>query len=198
MRYLVLALCLAAGAGAARAENGTDPDWPCVQRKQPHLSLGQMWSGPEPDEAARELARTPEIAALADRLEQRRLPLAEAEAEIAEFARDADNQKLTALMVAIFDRIEPHRAALIAGIARYGHKQVDLAQRIEDHRAKMEQMQKAETPDFDAIDAEEERLDWDMRIFQDRQQALTYVCETPVILEQRVFALARAIAAGLR
>ncbi|KRW97145.1 hypothetical protein [Paracoccus sp. MKU1] len=196
MRYLVLALCLA--ATAVQAETGSDPDWPCVQRKQPHLSLGQMWIGPEPDEAARDLARTPEIAALADRLEQRRLPLPEAEAEIAEFAKSADNQKLTALMVAIFDRIEPHRAALIAGIARYGHKQVDLAQRIEDHRAKMEQMQKAEAPDFDAIDAEEERLDWDMRIFQDRQQALTYVCETPVILEQRVFALARAIAAGLQ
>ncbi|WJS85036.1 hypothetical protein [Paracoccus sp. TOH] len=200
MRYLVLALCLAvtATATAARAESGTDPDWPCVQRKQPHLSLGQMWSGPEPDEAARELARTPEIAALADRLEQRRLPLAEAEAEIAEFAKSADNRQLTALMVAIFDRIDPHRAALIAGIARYGNKQVDLAKRIQGHRDKMETMQKAEKPDFDAIDAEEQQLDWDTRIFQDRQQALTYVCETPVILEQRVFALARAIAAGLQ
>ncbi|WP_323009427.1 hypothetical protein [Paracoccus sp. (in: a-proteobacteria)] len=197
MKYLVLAVCLLA-APAAHAENGTDPDWPCVQRKQPHLSLGQMWSGPEPDEAARELARKPEIAALADRLEQRRLPLADAEAEIADFAKGADNEQLTALMVAIFDRVEPHRAALIAGIARYGHKQVDLAQRIEDHRGKMEEMQKAEAPDFDAIDAEEERLDWDMRIFQDRQQALTYVCETPVILEQRVFALARAVQAGLK
>jgi hypothetical protein len=53
-------------------------------------------------------------------------------------------------------------------------------------------------PDFDAIDKQEEQLDWDTRIFQDRQQALSYVCETPVILEQRVFALARAIAAGLK
>ncbi|WP_199258576.1 hypothetical protein [Paracoccus binzhouensis] len=200
MRYLVLALCLAAtgAATAVQAETGTDPDWPCIQRKQPHLSLGQMWSGPEPDDSVRELARTPEIAALADRLEQRRLPLAEAEAEIAAFARTADNRQLTALMVAIFDRIDPHRAALIAGIARYGNKQVDLARRIQEHRDKMEAMQKAETPDFDAIDAEEEQLDWDTRIFQDRQQALTYVCETPVILEQRVFALARAIAAGLK
>ena len=57
----------------------------------------------------------------------------------------------------------------------------------------------AEGPiNFDAIDAQEQKLDWDMRIFQDRQQALTYVCETPVILEQRVFALGRAIAAGLK
>ena len=47
------------------------------------------------------------------------------------------------------------------------------------------------------IDAAEAQLDWSTRIFQDRQQSLTYVCETPVILEQRAFALGRAIAAHL-
>lgn len=196
MKYLILTLALT--AGAAHAEGGTDPDWPCVQRKQPHLSLGQMWSGPQPDDAVRELARTPEIAALADRLEQRRLPVEEARSEAAAFAESADPQQVTALMVAIFDRVDPHRSALIDGIARYGHKQVDLAARIEGHREAMEAMEKAGEPDFDAIDAREKQLDWDMRIFQDRQQALTYVCETPVILEQRVFTLARALAAGLK
>ncbi len=196
MKYLIVALCLA--ATGAQAEGGADPDWPCIQRKQPNLSLAQMWSGPEPDDAIRELARTPQIANLADRLEQRRLALPDAEAEIAEYARTADNRQMTALMLAIFDRVDPHRSALIAGIARYGNKQVDLARRIEDHRAVMARMEKVENPDFDAIDAEEEKLDWDMRIFQDRQQALTYVCETPVILEQRVFALARAIQARMK
>lgn len=197
MKYLVLTASVLA-AGAAQAQTGTDPDWPCIQRKQPHLSLGQMWSGPEPDEAVRALARTPDIAALADRLEQRRMPLAEAEAEIAGFASAADNPQLTALMLAIFDRVEPHRTALIEGIARYGHKQVALAARIEEHRHKMAALEAAASPDFDAMDEQEKQLDWDMRIFQDRQQALSYVCETPVILEQRVFALARAIAAGLK
>lgn len=196
MKHWILAFCLI--AGAAHAESSTDPDWPCVQRKQPHLSLGQMWTGPEPDDAIRALAETPDIAALADRLEQRRLPIEEAQAQIADYAKTADNQHLAALMLAIFERVEPNRSALIAGIARYGNKQVDLSKQIEDHRAKMAEMQKAPKPDFDAIDAEEQKLDWDMRIFQDRQQSLTYVCETPVILEQRVFALARAIQAGLK
>ncbi|MFG6079636.1 hypothetical protein ACEUZ9_004878 [Paracoccus litorisediminis] len=197
MKFLIFAMSLAA-TGVAHAESGTDPDWPCIQRKQPHLSLGQMWTGPEPDDAVRELARSPDIAHLADRLEQRRLPIDQATAEIGTFAAQADNAKLTALMVAVLDRIEPQRSALISGIARYGHKQVDLAKRIEDHRAKMAEMEKAPSPDFDAIDEQEKQLDWDMRIFQDRQQSLTYVCETPVILEQRVFALARAIQAGLK
>ncbi|HWL57995.1 MAG TPA: hypothetical protein VNQ78_15135 [Paracoccus sp. (in: a-proteobacteria)] len=197
MKYLVLVASLVA-AGAAHAESSTDPDWPCVQRKQPHLSLGQMWTGPEATDAVRELAASADIGRLADRLEQRRLPVEDATAEIADFAKTADNDQLTALMVALFDRVEPHRTALISGIARYGNKQVDLAKRIEDHRGKMAEMEKAPKPDFDAVDAEEEKLDWDMRIFQDRQQALTYVCETPVILEQRLFALARAIQAGLK
>lgn len=200
MKRLALALLLAGLAATAGrgATSSTDPDWPCIQRRQPHLSLGQMWTGPEPDDGVRALARSPAIAALADRLEQRRLPLSDAEAAIADFAAKADNRQLTALMVALFDRIEARRNAVIAGIGRYGRRQVELGRRIEAHRARMAELEKAPAPDFDAIDAEEEQLDWDMRILQDRQQALSYVCETPVVLEQRLFALARAIQAGLK
>lgn len=192
-----IAFALMLVAAPVWAATGTDPDWPCIQRKQPHLSLGQVWTGPVPDDRVADLARDPKIEALAARLEQRRLPLEEAEAAIAEFAEDADDAHLTALMVAIMDKIEPDRATLIAGIARYGHSQVDLARRIEERRARMVEMEQADPPDFDAIDAAEEALDWDQRVFTERQQSLTYVCETPVILEQRAFALGRAIAGHL-
>ena len=47
------------------------------------------------------------------------------------------------------------------------------------------------------MDAVEKDLDWSMRIFRERQQSLTYVCETPVILEQRAFAVGRAVEAVL-
>ncbi|WP_410218274.1 hypothetical protein [Paracoccus sp. (in: a-proteobacteria)] len=183
--------------GPAFAATGTDPDWPCIQRKQPHLSLGQVWTGPVPDDATAELARDPRIIQLAERLEQRRLPLDQAEADIAEFAVEAGNAELVALMQAIFDKIERDRSALIAGISRYGRAQVDMAQRIDARRTRMAELEAADAPDFDAIDAEETALDWDQRIFTERQQSLTYVCETPVILEQRVFALGRAIAAHM-
>ena len=137
------------------------------------------------------------VARLAERLEQRRLPIEEAETEIAEFGAEAPDTHLVALMQAIFDRIDSDRSALIAGIARYGRSQVDLSERIEERRARMAEMEAAEAPDFDAIDAEEKALDWDQRIFTERQQSLTYVCETPVILEQRIFTLGRAIAGQL-
>ena len=193
MRALLMTTVLTALALPALATQPT-ADWPCVQVLQPHLSLGQVWSGPAPDPKA---PPAPEIAAVADRIVERRMTLAEAEAEIAAFAGTHDAAGLTALMQAAFDRIDRHRSMLIAGISRYGHKQVALAAQVEQRRERMAQLEKADKPDFDAIDAEEAALDWDTRVFTERQQSLTYVCETPVILEQRLFALARAISAHL-
>jgi hypothetical protein len=178
-------------AGPAQAQD--DPDWPCIQRKQPHL----LWPGPPMDDAATKLATREDIAALARVLEQRRLPMEEAEEQIAAFAKDADQAELMALFLAVFTRIEAYRSQIISGIARYSKKQIALTAQIEARRAEMARLEAEATPDFDKIDAEEEKLDWDTRIFTDRQQQLTYVCETPVILEQRVFALAKAIAGHL-
>ena len=191
MRHLLILVMLA--AVPARAATPT-PDWPCVQPRQSHLSLGQVWTGPPPPEGA---AETPEIAALADRVVQRRMPIEEATAAIDAFAQGKDAETLALLMQAIFHRIDMQRTAILGGISRYGHRQVALAERVEARRARMAELEAADPPDFDAIDAEEEALDWDMRVFSDRQQSLTYVCETPVILEQRLFALGRALAAHL-
>lgn len=188
MRLAVILMVLAGPAFGAVAT----PDWPCVQRKQPSLSLGQMWTGPEPV-----TSQDPDLRALAEALAQRRLPIEDAEAKIADFAAGADDARLAALMAAVLAQINPDRDALIAGISRYGHAQVALAQRIEERRAKVAGLEAAPHPDFDAIDAEEKALDLDRRVFEDRAASLTYVCETPVILEQRAFALARAIAAHL-
>ena len=191
MRHLLILVMLA--AVPARAATPT-PDGPCVQPRQSHLSLGQVWTGPPPPEGA---AETPEIAALAERVVQRRMPIEEATAAIDAFAQGKDAETLALLMQAIFHRIDMQRTAILGGISRYGHRQVALAERVEARRARMAELEAADPPDFDAIDAEEEALDWDMRVFSDRQQSLTYVCETPVILEQRLFALGRAVAAHL-
>lgn len=191
-RVLAVLVVLAGAAGAQE-----DPSWPCIQRKQPHLSVGQLWHGPPADDAVTTLARRADIAALALVLEQRRLSLEEAEAQIAAFASQADAAELTALFLATFDRIDAYRSQIITGIARYAEKQIALTAQIEARRVEMARLEAEAEPDFDKIDAEEEMLDWDTRIFTDRQQQLTYVCETPVLLEQRAFALAKAIAAHL-
>src|SRR5690606_32546973 len=121
MRYLVLAAALMVPV-AAQAATPT-ADWPCIQRLQPRLSLGQAWSGPPPAEGAAIPSAT---AALADRLVQRRLALDEAEADIADFAASTDAEGLALLMQAVFQRIDTQRATIIQGISRYGHAQVAL------------------------------------------------------------------------
>ncbi|RHZ94564.1 hypothetical protein D1122_15980 [Cereibacter sphaeroides] len=180
-------------AGTAMGADFSDPDWPCIQRKQPHLSLGQVWSGPLPDAMTEELARGPAIQGLAQELEQRRLSVEEAEGRIARFAADHEPQELVALYVATFERIESVRNRVMVGITRYAHSQEALDRRINAARTEMSRLMAAEDKDFDRIDALEEQLDWDTRIFRERQQSLTYVCETPVILERRAFALGRAV-----
>ena len=194
IRALMLGLVVAAPAFAA---GPPDPDWPCVQRRQPSLSLAQVWAGPPPDEATLALAETPEVQGVALFIAQRRTPMEEAEARIAAFADGHDPAALTALFVATLEHVNAARNQVMAGITRYAHKQEALDGRIEAARHEFAALNAAEPKDFDRIDALEEEIDWSTRIFQDRQQSLTYVCETPVILEQRAFALGRAIAARL-
>ncbi len=203
IRTLVLSLAVAvAGAGAAPAfADGppVDPDWPCIQRKQPHLSIAQVWGGPVPDEAAQALAATPEVASVAQAIALRRTPVPDAEARMQAFAADhaGDPEAVVALFSATFDHINGTRDRVLAGIARYAHKQARLEGQIEELRHRMHALEEAEEEDFDAIDDLEKQLDWATRVFQDRQQSLIYVCETPVILEQRAFALGRAAQALL-
>jgi hypothetical protein len=194
IRSALFATLIAAPAFAA---GPVDPDWPCIQRRQPQLSIGQVWSGPPPDAAIKTLADTPAVQNVARIIALRRTGMDQVTAIIGEFAADHDAAALTALFVATFDHVQSQRNRVMAGITRYAHKQEALDSHIEEMRHEFAALSAAQPPDFDAIDRIEEDIDWSTRIFQDRQQSLTYVCEAPVILEQRIFAIGRTIAGHL-
>ncbi|MGQ0566693.1 MAG: hypothetical protein ACT4OK_16740 [Gemmobacter sp.] len=194
IRIALLAALIAAPAWAA---GPVDPDWPCIQRRQPQLSIGQVWSGPPPDAAITELARTPAVQEVARIIALRRTGMDQAEAMVGAFAETQDSAALVALFVATFDHVQSQRDRVMSGITRYAHKQEALDRHIKAKRQEFAALSAAEAPDFDAIDKAEEDIDWSTRIFQDRQQSLTYVCEAPVILEQRIFAIGRTIAGHL-
>ena len=192
---LRLALMAALTAPPVLAAGNADPDWPCVQRRQPQLSLGQVWAGPQPDDAITARAKEADIQSIASVLALRRTSMEEAEKLVTDFAATgADASEMTALYLATFDHIQTARDRVMGGITRYAHKQAELDAHIKTQRHEFDRLSAAESPDFDAIDKAEQDIDWSTRIFQDRQQALTYVCETPVILEQRAFSLGRLIA----
>ena len=39
----------------------------------------------------------------------------------------------------------------------------------------------------------QDKLLWDIRVYDDRHQSATYVCEVPTLIEQRIGAIARAV-----
>lgn len=175
-----------------------DPAWPCQQRKVANLSLGIMWTGelPEgfdPDAPGDLSAEAEQLAAL---LSLRKVSLDQAEAAVAEFARDDENagslQMLT-IFARVFGTLGDTRHQVINGIEKYSSKQIALSGRIDAARSEMRVLEGAKNPDFDRIDALEEQIDWDERIFRDRDRSLTYVCETPVLIEKRLYALAQLL-----
>ncbi|MEX2008894.1 MAG: hypothetical protein WEC41_01775 [Dongiaceae bacterium] len=200
-RAAVLAALLLLG-GAPFAAAAEDADWPCVQRKVPEISAGMVWAGPPIGDADHAAWREdPAIAELAQRLAARGLTAEAGEAAVAEFAAAAGADKdrnLTLLFAGILDTINGERADVLAGIERYAKRQRALAEKLEHQGAELDALpvdgtaaQQARRADLAEMQA------WDTRIFMDRERALTYVCEKPVQLEQRVFALARAIQAHL-
>jgi len=185
---------------AAVAASFDDPDWPCIQRKVPEISVAQMWAGPVVTDAIIAMGKESRVVDLAARLALRRVPMDQAEQMIADFAAglgDNRNDMLTALFAKTFAHISAERKTVMAGISRYARKQAGLSGQIEQRRETLAAMQDNADSDLDKLEELQDNLAWDERIFNERRQSLTYVCETPTILEQRIFAIARAIQSHL-
>lgn len=186
---LLLGLALVTSSGAAVAAASDDPDWPCIQRLVPRITAAQVWAGPELGAWEGDLA----VDRLASRLAARRTPLDETEKLIEDFAeaqpKEAVNAKLSALMGRTLEIINRDRASIIAGIKRFAGRQRALAERIREARATLQDTAQSAALESDLA----EQLSWDLRIFDERERSMTYLCEQPVLLEQRAFALGRTI-----
>jgi hypothetical protein len=204
LRHLIsiAALLLSASISAAQAPRGRDHgDWPCRQAKVGTIALASVWPGPSIDTAAQAWRSDAELSALVRRVSERRTPLDEAQSAIADYAKrltgEQKNAKLTALMAGIFDRLNSERDAVISGLERYGHKQKNMAERVKSEIEALNAAQSETTADQQKVADLSNRVQWDTRVFEDRRRALTYVCETPVLIEQRLGALARTVAAAM-
>lgn len=193
---LTAILVIGAGIGAAPAAQPADPEWPCIQRRVPELSIGQMWQGPLPAEDA---AAAPELESLARSLAPRRVSVedvaATVEARLQQVPPDVRPAWLAGLFALILDRINAERGEVIAGIGRYATRQRSLAEAIEkmeDDLVALERAPEAERK-MDRIEELRDGLAWETRIYKERAQSLTYVCEAPVLLEKRAFDIGRAL-----
>jgi hypothetical protein len=188
-------LFVAAVANAA-PPGPRDPDWPCQQIKVPELSLASVWGGPPADMQLIDWRHDQSVADLVQKIAPRREPLAQAQDEIHAFAQQAKEQKgqkLLALLAGLFSVLDDERGAVIAGLDRFGARQKELAAGIREDNARLRQLQSDSAADAGEVNQLVQRVTWEAEVFQDRRQALSYACDVPGKIEQRLFGLARTI-----
>ncbi|KAA0968602.1 hypothetical protein FPY71_17140 [Aureimonas fodinaquatilis] len=179
---------------AAPAHHGST-DWPCVQRRVERIDAGQIWPDFPADGGQQE--RSAQTRALVQQVAQRRVPLAEGEkqlrdyiASLPESQRESSAQTLFSELLSTFNR---ERADVVQGIVRYASKQKGLASRIREETGKLDQLMSQPQPDLKELEAQQEALLWQTRVFDERRLSLTYVCEVPILIEQRMFAFGRTL-----
>ncbi|MDQ2632462.1 MAG: hypothetical protein M3Y78_01855 [Pseudomonadota bacterium] len=195
--FYMIAAAMLVTVGTAHAAQNNDPDWPCIQRKVPELSLGQIWTGPELPASAENWSKDERINILVEELSARRLPIADAQKQIEEFAAglpaDAAKDRLAMLVQGLFDHMNHERSDVISGIARYARNQLELAARLRKEASEVDALRSKPDADANEIATRANRLTWETRVFEERVQSLTYVCEVPTLIEQRLYALAKTV-----
>jgi hypothetical protein len=186
------------GAWAGHAQESPD-NWPCIQRYVPEIAAGVVWSGPPLDEAK---DAPPPPPGLVSALASRDAPLDAAMADAAAWAKalpaEAQDPALTGLFAGVLEQINGQRARVLAGILNYADQQKALAERIAEQGRALEgyrlDVAASEQAEMEAVKAQRA---WDMRLFDDRRRMLPQVCDQAVLLEQRAFAVGRALQAEL-
>jgi hypothetical protein len=202
LSLIALTATLKAALVVAAEPNADSPEqnWPCHQILVGRLSLAAVWSGPSIEGLA--WRNDQAVADVVARLAARRTPLDDAERAIEDFAQSqgaGKTKKLVSVFAGLFETLNDERTQVIEGLLRFGAKQKELAAKIRAENALPREGPGKEPPHASRQDGETAAgdLEWDLRVFDERRQSLTYVCETPALIEQRLFALARVIQRSL-
>ena len=190
---------LVVGIAPAHAQRTVDPDWPCPQRRVATMSASQLWDGPAIDDV-KGWDSDPAIRDLIPVLASRRVPQDEAISKLKEFAakvpaaeRDA---KLTMLFAGLLSNVNAERAVVINGIIRFEQRQMARSKELEREGTRIGELKVKAATDEKAraeLDNAQQLFDWNVRIFQERQSNTPIACEIPVLMESRIFEIAREI-----
>jgi hypothetical protein len=181
---------------ADSAPKPQDPDWPCQQRLVPKLVAASYWNGPPPGGLG-DWRADPEVAQLVQRLAPRRVSTRAGLDAIEAFAHALSSDRARRLALAfqgLLDESNRERSALIDELKAIGRRQRELAELVGRLGAALD----AVSPDA-AGEAAARRADLQQRYsftalnFEEIQRTIRYACETPVALDARLGAWARAL-----
>ena len=184
-----------AGVPAA-PQRAEDPDWPCQQRLVPHLSAAAYWSGP-PLEGLGDWRTDPKVVDLVRRLAPRRVSTQDGLSQIAAVAQSLSGDRPRRLALAfqgLLEETDRERTALIDQLKQIGRRQRELAGLVDRLRGELDAIppDAAGEPAAKRVDVQQ-RHDFTARNFDEIQRTIRYACETPVELDARLGAWARAL-----
>lgn len=183
--------------GVSHGAANTDPEWPCIQRKVPELSVAQVWTGPDLAPSAKDWSKDSKLVELVAELAARKNSLESANTLLEGFAsslpKDQLNEKLGQIFQGLFEKLNLERHQVISGISRYAGKQRDLASDLRKEASEVDKLRRATDVDPVELAKRGDRLTWETRVFEERVQSLTFVCEVPTIIEQRLYNLSKTI-----
>jgi len=188
----------AAASNAPASSTEAKSDWPCEQVERPEISIAQVWQGPDTTSAEENWRNDQAIVALVDQVAPRRLPQDQAIAAVHRFSAGTKQDRaatLTAVFAGLFETMSKERSEIIRGIKHFNRRQDNLSQRIQDGWKQMDALDPSST-DPKVVEQRinlQQTIDWDSRIFDDRERLLPTICQQPSVIEQRLFALSRAI-----
>ncbi len=189
----------ATGTTEQPAPPPANADWPCEQPLRGEMSIGAMWQGPDPAGIQEDWQKIPTVVALVNEIAPRRVPQDDAVANVQRFAAGYQGEErakiLTQVFVGLFDTLSAERNQIVRGIKRFYRRQDALAKRMEEGWKMLGEIDPNSTDPklVEQRAAIQQQIDWDSRVFDDRQRLLPVVCEQPRVIEQRVFALSRAL-----
>lgn len=177
-----------------------ESDWPCIQHKVDKLTSTQMWDGPPVDELT-EWRDDPAVMKLIPALTSRRVPVEKAAQAIDRFAgekpKETRDKALMLLFAGVLDATNRDRAIVMAGIERFQRRQRARKAEIERQSADIRKLKSEGNSAGAQLAVAEQKYNWDVRVFTERQQSIPLACEVPVLIEQRLFAIAREIRARM-
>lgn len=179
-----------------------DKNWPCIQRKVITLSAGQMWPGIVLEKQDTSWKTNEKISKLIKSIFPRRVDLKQTAKIIDQFAvqQPTGSDKIyEQIFAGLLNETNSIRQEIISGIGRFAKRQQQLAERIKKTRRQVTELEKKDTAvtltklEDQQLTKLEQQLEWDQRIYEERELSMDYVCEAPVILSQRLFTLAKQL-----
>ena len=202
VKFSLLVILALVHSHGAWAQAQLDPDWPCIQRYVPEISVATVWAGPPVNNSPGAWSERPGIRDLVAGLTARRTSPEQAERDITTFAGTLPggdkNAVLTFLFAGVLETVNDKRRVMIKRIREYARQQRVRVERIEVKLIEFDRLKENTSP-VGRAKAEELRQDLEMatRIFEDRERSIVSLCELPVKLESTFGALARVISSHL-